>query len=477
MQNLTYVGTNDLHTPTNESGTAFQFVPSESSFNITDVTADKGYVSIEELTTGISEFISTSYPAIAQNFTVSTRAKLFSIWVYFRVENTPAKPDLNVSVCQDNSGEPGTVIASKTIIDLPASSIRWIQVNFTSPPILSANTKYWIMMNHTDLGVENGRFRWGVRTGILYFSGVILYDGSSWGEVNPGSMPLIVQILRVNGSDQALTYATPAACNMTYNSYSITDFTNIMMNTTAGSEDQIFQTNVSVIFNVSWRARFQSQDAHQVISLDYSVTDDSPLVDWNVTFACSGVNSSYTLSDYNLTWTTVPTDWEAGDLYQGTTNVTTDLNPTINGRTWSILNSTSTTTNYSVLTYRFETTSPNYVTNVGVSSLTYNLTQSVTTTTSFHSNIEINTGQLNVSILFPNSTIKVVNASMSHDASPQDTVIPLFSTYPNGTYQFISLYWNGTEVGLNISSVVTVYTPTELIIQRLESDPIPLGTI
>ncbi|MFX0208354.1 MAG: hypothetical protein ACFFDT_20385, partial [Candidatus Hodarchaeota archaeon] len=38
-------------------------------------------------------------------------------------------------------------------------------------------------------------------------------------------------------------------------------------------------------------------------------------------------------------------------------------------------------------------------------------------------------------------------------------------------------YWNGTEVGLNISSVVTVYTPTELIIQRLESDPIPLGTI
>ncbi|MFX1511031.1 MAG: choice-of-anchor R domain-containing protein [Promethearchaeota archaeon] len=473
QQNLTNIAVFDIQTPSNNSGNAFQFIPSGSYLNITNVIASKSYFPIENKTSLSTR--SDTWESVAQNFTLPAKMNLTSVWLNVWRQNTAQHPNMNVTICSDNSGVPGNVLAFEYVIDVTSASGEWYQVNFSSPITLSADTTYWVVMKES---LSPNYIIWGYNNvpGLVNYAGMLYDEGTGWEGPNNWSLPLIVQVLRVDGSDQPLTYSSPASCEMTYGGGTLSSFTNIPMNTTAGVDDQVFKTNVSVVFNVTWCANFQSQDTHQVISLNYSVADDSPLVDWNITFACSGVNSLYTLSDYNLTWTTVPTDWEAGDLYQGTTNVTADLNPTINGQTWSILNSTLTTTNYSVLIYRFETTSPNYVTNVGVFPLTYNLTQSVTTSTDFHSNIKINTGQLNVSILFPNNTIKVVNASMSHDASPQDTIIPLLSAYPNGTYQFISLYWNGTEVGLNITSVVTVYTPTELIILRLESDPIPLGT-
>ncbi|MFX0204987.1 MAG: choice-of-anchor R domain-containing protein [Candidatus Hodarchaeota archaeon] len=460
QQNLTHIATYDLKTPTNKSGTTFQFIPNKSSFNITDVVATRDLFPIENKTTGISTEKSTKWSPVAQNFTVPSRMKLFSVWLY--IEGGPQGPDMNVTICQDDSGHPGTVLAFEIIMDITIS-LSWFQVNFSSPPILSANTTFWIVLSHTD---TEGFLRWGYQTnpGIPDYGGMLYYD-TDWVGPNPWSLPLIIQVCRIDGSNQPLTYSTPATCGMNYGGGNLESFTNIPMNTTAGINDQVFQTTVAVIFNVTWRAKYQSQATHQVLSLEYFVSDEAAFAEWNITFVSSGVNSSYSLSNYNLTWTLVPTDWAMGTLFQGTIDVTAELNPTNNDRAWSIVNRSVLTgmANFSEITYRLEATSPNYVNHVIVSHLTRNLTQNLNLTTSFNSSIQPNdASKFNVSILFPNGTEKIVNSSIIQTTISQDTSVPLLSDYPNGTYQFIITYWNGTEVGLNISTFVKVYTPTSL---------------
>ncbi|MFX1511030.1 MAG: choice-of-anchor R domain-containing protein [Promethearchaeota archaeon] len=462
QQNLTHIAAYDVKNPTNKSGAAFQFIPNQSNFNITDVIATKDFYPIENKTTDISTEKSTKWSAVAQNFTVTSRMRLFSVWLY--IAGSPQGPDMNVTICEDDSGHPGTVLAFEHIMDITIS-LSWFQVNFSSPPILSANTKFWIVLSHTD---TQGSLRWGYQTnpGIPDYGGM-LYNDTDWVGPNTWSMPLIIQVCRIDGSNQPLTYSTPTACGMIYGGGNLGGFTNIAMNTTVGINDQVFQTNVAVVFNVTWLAKYQSQVTHQVQSLEYLVSDDASLAEWNITFASSGVNSSYNLRNYNLTWTLVPTDWEIGDLFQGTTDVTTDLTPTKNGRTWSIVNRSVLTgmANFSEIIYRLEATSPNYVNHVTVSHLTRNLTQNLNVTTSFNASIQPNdVSKFNVSILFPNGTEIIVNSTINQTTISQDTSVPLLSDYPNGTYQFIITYWNGTEVGLNISTFVKVYTPTSLTI-------------
>ncbi len=480
QQNLTNIGAYDLETPTNKSGTALQFIPGEASLNITDVKAYKELTTIENETSGyVVEQSDKTFGAIAQNFTLPSRTRLDSVWIFLRAQAVGGfSPDMNISVCQDDAGNPGVALAFTHFTDITTLEINWFQVNFSSPPILVEDTKYWIVINQTD---AEGKLHYAFLDVITisYYSGMLLYRiGTGWEERNPGSMPLLVQMVLVNGTDHPLSYDDPASCEMIYNGYSLTNFTNIPMNTTEGTNDQIFQTNVSVIFNVTWQAKFQSQDTHETLSLEYSASDMSETANWNISFGCIGVNSTYALSNYNLTWTLVPTDWNPNDMYHGTTDVTSDLTPTKSGRTWSIVNSSviSGISNFTTLTYRLEATSPNYVIEVTTSHTARNLTDSITVTTDFKNEILSNgVSKFNISILFPNSTEVVVNASMTQTTNPQNTIVPLLANYPNGTYRFITTYWNGTEVGFNVSTIVIVYTLTNLTVEVLESSPLIIG--
>ncbi len=482
-QNLTHVTAYDLATPTNASGTALQFIADESALNVSDVVAAKDWVTVENSTDNLVTNLrnTTNWVKVGQKFSLTTRVRLYSIWVYVGSIYSGGDPDLKVSVCDDSgSNRPGSEITSETITDY-SLSIRWYQITFSSPPILFNDTSYWITLEDVDAG--QGDLKWGVNEPSVSQpdSSMCFYMFSTWLAPVNNTLPLMMQVLRLDSNNNTLTYTTPSSCDMSYGGIPLPGYSNIKMNSTDGTDDQVFRTNVSVVFNVTWKARYSAPGTHEISALSYFVSDGSAKANWNITFSCGGVKSSYSLSDYNLTLLEIPNDWAPGDIFTSAdVNVTDDLSPVKDGRTWGVVNSSvvSGSANFTALAYRLEATSPNYVATVTVDNPAWNLTQSITVTSDFNNSVLANAvSRFNVSIIFPNGTEAVVNASMLQTEDPQNTTVPLLSSYPNGSYQFVTTYWNGTEVGLNISTVVTVYTPTDLTIKVIESSPHFIGDL
>ncbi len=97
----------------------------------------------------------------AQSFIISTTttsASLYKIRLYIKRTNpAPGAGTASIRIVGDNAGAPGTVALATQVLNstLVATSYGWVDILFTSPPILNPYTTYWIVFDATQ---NNSRY-------------------------------------------------------------------------------------------------------------------------------------------------------------------------------------------------------------------------------------------------------------------------------------------------------------------------------
>lgn len=124
---------------------------------------------------------------IAQSFQVSSDSPLNKIQLY--IKKVGSTSNATVKIVNDASGSPGTTtFASGT---LSASSVTtsygWIDVSFSSNPMLDVGTTYWLVVDASTfsnkyyiIGASDGGYANGL--------GKIGQSGSSWGDTTPSGL-------------------------------------------------------------------------------------------------------------------------------------------------------------------------------------------------------------------------------------------------------------------------------------------------
>lgn len=129
---------------------------------------------------------------VAQSFQVSNNSDGVSK-VSFYIKKVGSPSNATVKIMNNSSGNPGsTVIASGTLsASLITTSYGWVEVSFTSNPILSTGTTYWIVIDSSN---NNSNYYTIGASGNNYTNGVgkVGKLGSSWS--TPYTMDLFFKL-------------------------------------------------------------------------------------------------------------------------------------------------------------------------------------------------------------------------------------------------------------------------------------------
>lgn len=121
---------------------------------------------------------------IAQSFQVSNSLPLNKVRFYIKKVGSPNSA--TVKIVNNSSGKPGTnVYASGTLVNTTVTtSYGWVNVSFTSNPILNLNTTYWLVIDASAsnskyyvIGASNGGYDNGL--------GKIGQQGATWNDTTP----------------------------------------------------------------------------------------------------------------------------------------------------------------------------------------------------------------------------------------------------------------------------------------------------
>lgn len=128
-----------------------------------------------------SETIGTNTTNIekAQSFQVSTSGEITS--VDLRLSKTASPTDnVLVELCADNAGDPGTVLATGTVI--PAASLsgtaKYFKSTFFFPPTLQTSTTYWIVASRSGSLDATNFVQWMKNSTAPYANGQLKLLGS-----------------------------------------------------------------------------------------------------------------------------------------------------------------------------------------------------------------------------------------------------------------------------------------------------------
>jgi hypothetical protein len=272
---------------------------------------------------------------------------------------------------------------------------------------------------------------------------------------------------------------------MTYGAGRISSFTDLPMNST---ENQIFTANTSASMGIEWSRYYvlNSSLNYGVDSLEFQVNNTSDVVKWQANFTNRAVfpgnGESYELSNYSITWWDVPTDWNQtnANIYENDSLRSMAIN--IKDRNWTLINSTSKVDSFLAYEYCIETTAPNYISAIDLMNKTTRLTETfrgtnVIVESDFHPNAIPSSGTFNISVYFTgnNSMMLTNNSQIPQIADIMNQTIWLApSGYPNGSWQIIATYLNGTEVGIRKHDLL-ILTNTSLSIERIDS-PVAIDT-
>lgn len=124
---------------------------------------------------------------IAQSFKVAAESPLNKIQLYIKKVSTPS--NATVKIVNDNNGNPGTTIFATGTLSASSvtTSYGWIDVTFTSNPVLNVGATYWLVV---DAGTSNTKYyiigasNGGYSNGL----GKIGQVGGTWNNTTPSGL-------------------------------------------------------------------------------------------------------------------------------------------------------------------------------------------------------------------------------------------------------------------------------------------------
>lgn len=124
---------------------------------------------------------------VAQSFQVATESPLNKVQFYIRKVSTPS--NATVKITTDSSGSPSTtVLATGTLnASTVTTSYGWVDVSFTTNPLLSLGTTYWVVI---DGGTHNSRYYTLGANSAGYANGIgkIGQQGGTWNNTTPSGL-------------------------------------------------------------------------------------------------------------------------------------------------------------------------------------------------------------------------------------------------------------------------------------------------
>ncbi len=124
---------------------------------------------------------------VAQSFVLSTSSPVNKVQLYIKKVGTPGNS--TVTIRNDSSGAPGSIIfATGTLINSSVTtSYGWVDVSFTTNPLLVVGTTYWVMLdsstnasNYYIIGANNNGYVNGI--------GKIATSGGIWSNTTPSGL-------------------------------------------------------------------------------------------------------------------------------------------------------------------------------------------------------------------------------------------------------------------------------------------------
>lgn len=126
---------------------------------------------------------------LAQSFKITSASTIGSIKLWLRKIGTPTG-NLTVNIYADSAGSPGSLVTNGTSQTLAASKLAtlydYFEFKFSTPPSLSANTTYWIVLETTDSASSSNYVRWGTdKSNPGYLDGELkVYASSAWSAIS-----------------------------------------------------------------------------------------------------------------------------------------------------------------------------------------------------------------------------------------------------------------------------------------------------
>ncbi|MHA1974999.1 MAG: hypothetical protein ACTSW1_18560 [Candidatus Hodarchaeales archaeon] len=491
------------------------FTRNQGQFLIENVESREDWRKIENDTSSSTWDVraSTTYLEIAQELIIQENyANISEVRVYIKYNDITNgdgfTPTGNVSIFSDNSGEPGSMIATTTMeqgfgsLDLGSSiGPTWVTYTFLNP-VKVTKGKYWLVLNDTS-DQTKGTWDWYTQrdasTGNTS-SWAYRDDRTTW-YVNsaPQADSDLISAIRIVPTDSLgnyLTYSSPQAIGMTYNTtignYTLNSFT-LKANSTVTHN---FYTNTSVVFSLTTVVNY-SYSANPISAISsYSVVNNSD-ARWNLTFTISKITTSYKVLNRTIIVSNTKSDWNATAIYwnnsntpeytnmENNVNVTLDGNPAnkyTNGSSIMYVNASTLAEN---TTWHIWFEAPNYLYTFDLSEGGTTLSLPCQTYTMNDYNLDFvvgSTGNLTYWIDYPNGS-QLLRKNIDPTQTTFSDLWDIDSTFDdvsevNGTYN-LQAFWNNsdtTQVGTYTRSVNMIVNTTSSYTTQPESLEVLIGT-
>ncbi|MFW9779175.1 MAG: hypothetical protein ACFFE8_10010 [Candidatus Heimdallarchaeota archaeon] len=361
-------------------------------FQIQEVVAQEDWRTIENNVSNADSLSSTSFVEAGQKFDIKEDyANVTEVSIFLKYIDTVGldgkNPHGNVSIHDDNSGEPGKQLGTTTLeegfgsLDIgPVIPAAWISYRFPVPINLTRGS-YWLVLNDTGIPVE-GSWEWYAHEDTSFGdAGDIALKTShadTW-SLNPfpyDSHDIIsaIRILPTDGNWNNLTYTSPSDIKMNYTTtdggYTLSSFS-FKGNNTFFHE---FNTTTSVSFMLLNTINY-TYSGNPISGISTYRAENDSLVLWNITFSTAQISTSDAIKNHTITIKGIPADWNGSRIYWNNSgipeypnlindfNVTWDGDPAHKytyGNTTMVVNASSLSDN---VTWHVWFEAPNYLLN------------------------------------------------------------------------------------------------------------------
>ncbi|MFW9854757.1 MAG: hypothetical protein ACFFFG_06835 [Candidatus Thorarchaeota archaeon] len=478
-------------------------------FQIQEVIAQEDWRAMENNISSADSLSSTSFVEAGQKFEIKEDyANITEVSVFLKYVDAIGLdgniPHGNVSIHDDNSGEPGKQLGTMTLeegfgsLDIgPAIPAAWISYRF-SVPINLTKGSYWLVLNDTGIPAE-GSWEWYAQedTSLGNAGDIVLKTShvDTW-SLNPfpydgHDIISAVRILPTDGNWNNLTYTSPSDIKMNYTTteggYTLSSFS-FEANNTLSHE---FNTTTSVSFSLLNTVNY-AYSGNPINGTSTYRAENGSLVLWNITFSTIQISTSDAIKNRTITIDGIPVDWNGSRIYWNNSdvpeypdlindfNVTWDGDPAhkyTHGNTTMVVNVSTLTDN---VTWHVWFEAPNYLLNFTLGRGTtpfiipYEANATDLLNLTFYTRY---TGNLSYWIDFPNGSsiarvdINGINTEFWEEWDIIQTLDPTINV--NGTY-WLQAFWskdNSTKVGtfvryldLFVNTSLSPLNDTEILI-------------
>ncbi len=318
---------------------------------------------------------------------------------------------------------------------------------------------YFVVIELTVVDDSNAEYDWlgkqGITSGYPYY----VHDGFSWSYINDETRGLLVDLKPSYSNGTAMSFDDPSDISLVDNAIAITSLTQQIMG--SGVHTLSSDTSVDIVMSNSY-----SFDRTILANSQYSVTNSTHLantVDWTLTWSIGTLNLFTYTNPIRTQEIITPSDWH-NTIFDLMVNDSTSIPGVKSSLGYDFnLNTILNGSKYDSGDFEFTTSSPNYLYDLNLNSLDFDL--------GYWETDDVNATGFNGSTVIADVYVKdsLMSDVLTGDLNftlydPDGQIVPVKndSLYPNLIFNDVSTYTllETTQDGAGHYNLITVFDPS-----------------